>query len=150
MTVVAIERLIASALDGAEVLKITALKSDSVDASVTAKDVRYGVPLRIDVRHEAPESSMLVPFEGKTSCLCAGPVSSTCSSNMRRVARTRGLASGTWLTHLVRVWRKPCAAQYRVRQIAGNPRARLLLREGWNRPGRRPIDSLRMGATLWT
>jgi len=55
-----LERLIASALDGAEILKITALKSDSVNASVTAKDTGYGAPLRIDVRHEGALKSVVL------------------------------------------------------------------------------------------
>jgi hypothetical protein len=53
-------RLIASALDGAEILKITALKSDNVEATVTAKDTGYGAPLRIDVRHEGELKSVVL------------------------------------------------------------------------------------------
>ena len=45
-----LERLIASALDGAQILKVTALSSDAPDASLTAKDTGYGAPLRIDIR----------------------------------------------------------------------------------------------------
>lgn len=55
-----LERLIASALDGAEILKITALKSDTVDSNVTAKDTGYGAPLRIDVRHEGVLKSVVL------------------------------------------------------------------------------------------
>ena len=55
-----LERLIASALDGAEVLKVTALKSDSVEAGVTAKDTGYGAPLRIDVRHDGVLKSLVL------------------------------------------------------------------------------------------
>lgn len=55
-----LERLVASALDGAEIVKVTALKSDSVDSGVTAKDAGYGAPLRIDVRyHGQPKSVVL-------------------------------------------------------------------------------------------
>jgi len=55
-----LERLIASALDGAEILKITALKSDTVDSNVTAKDTGYGAPLRIDIRHEGVLKSVVL------------------------------------------------------------------------------------------
>ncbi|HKO49290.1 MAG TPA: phosphotransferase [Polyangiaceae bacterium] len=55
-----LERLIASALDGAEILKITALKSDTTEATVTAKDTGYGAPLRIDVRHEGALKSVVL------------------------------------------------------------------------------------------
>lgn len=55
-----LERLIDSALQGAEILKITALKPDSADASVTAKDTGYGAPLRIDVRHEGALKSLVL------------------------------------------------------------------------------------------
>ncbi len=55
-----LERLIASALDGAEILKITALKSDTVEATVTAKDTGYGAPLRIDIRHEGMLKSLVL------------------------------------------------------------------------------------------
>src|SRR6187431_1770830 len=55
-----LERLIASVLDGAEILKITALKSDTVEAMVTAKDTGYGAPLRIDVRHEGALKSLVL------------------------------------------------------------------------------------------
>ena len=55
-----LERLVASALSGAEILKITALKSDAVEAMVTAKDTGYGAPLRIDVRHEGVLKSLVL------------------------------------------------------------------------------------------
>jgi hypothetical protein len=55
-----LERLIASALDGAEILKVTALKSDNTDATITAKDTGYGAPLRIDVRHEGELKSLVL------------------------------------------------------------------------------------------
>ena len=55
-----LERLIASALDGAEILKVTALKSDAVDATVTAKDTGYGAPLRIDVRQDGMLKSVVL------------------------------------------------------------------------------------------
>src|SRR6187402_2570948 len=55
-----LERLIASVLDGAEILKVTALKSDTVEAMVTAKDTGYGAPLRIDVRHEGALKSLVL------------------------------------------------------------------------------------------
>jgi len=55
-----LDRLVASALDGAEVLKVTALKSDTVDAGMTAKDTGYGAPLRIDVRHEGMLKSLVL------------------------------------------------------------------------------------------
>jgi len=55
-----LERLIASAFDGAEIVKITALKSDTVEATVTAKDTGYGAPLRIDVRHEGVLKSVVL------------------------------------------------------------------------------------------
>jgi hypothetical protein len=55
-----LERLIASALDGAEILKVTALKADTVDATLTAKDTGYGAPLRIDVRHDGVLKSVVL------------------------------------------------------------------------------------------
>ncbi len=55
-----IERLIASALDGAEILKITALKSDTVETAVTAKDAGYGAPLRVDIRHQGVLKSVVL------------------------------------------------------------------------------------------
>jgi phosphotransferase family enzyme len=55
-----LERLVASALDGAEIVKVTALKSDTIEATVTAKDTGYGAPLRIDVRHEGVLKSMVL------------------------------------------------------------------------------------------
>jgi hypothetical protein len=55
-----LERLIASALEGAEILKVTALKSDTIEATVTAKDTGYGAPLRIDVRHEGALKSVVL------------------------------------------------------------------------------------------
>ncbi|MEI9941909.1 MAG: phosphotransferase [Pseudomonadota bacterium] len=55
-----LERLIASALDGAEILKITALKSDTGETTVTSKDTGYGAPLRIDVRHEGVLKSVVL------------------------------------------------------------------------------------------
>jgi len=55
-----IERLIASALQGAEILKITALGADSAVASVTAKDTGYGAPLRIDVRQDGALRSLVL------------------------------------------------------------------------------------------
>jgi len=55
-----LQRIITSALDGAEILKVTALKSDTIEASVTAKDIGYGAPLRIDVRHEGQLKSLVL------------------------------------------------------------------------------------------
>ena len=55
-----LDRLVASALDGAEILKITALTSDTVEAGVTAKDTGYGAPLRIDVRHQGQRKSLVL------------------------------------------------------------------------------------------
>src|SRR6478609_9023382 len=55
-----LERLVSSALDGAEILKVTALKSDAVEAGVTAKDTGYGAPLRIDVRHNGELKSVVL------------------------------------------------------------------------------------------
>jgi hypothetical protein len=55
-----LERLVASALDGAEILKITALRSDTVEATVTAKDTGYGAPLRIDIQHEGVLKSVVL------------------------------------------------------------------------------------------
>lgn len=55
-----LERLIASALDGAVILKVTALKADTVAATVTAKDTGYGAPLRIDIRHEGVAKSVVL------------------------------------------------------------------------------------------
>ena len=59
-----LERLIAAALDGAQIVKVTALKSDNADATVTAKDTGYGAPLRIDVQvHGVLRSVVLHSFE---------------------------------------------------------------------------------------
>lgn len=55
-----LERLVASALNGAEIVKITALKSDSGDGGFTAKDAGYGAPLRIDVRHRGEAKSLVL------------------------------------------------------------------------------------------
>jgi len=55
-----LDRLVASALDGAEILKITSLTSDTVEAGVTAKDTGYGAPLRIDVRHQGQHKSLVL------------------------------------------------------------------------------------------
>jgi hypothetical protein len=55
-----LQRLVASALEGAVILKVTALKSDTVTAAVTAKDTGYGAPLRIDVRHEGVLKSLVL------------------------------------------------------------------------------------------
>jgi hypothetical protein len=55
-----LERLVASALEGAEIVKITALGSDAEEATVTAKDTGYGAPLRIDVRHEGALRSLVL------------------------------------------------------------------------------------------
>lgn len=55
-----LERLVASALDGAEILKVTVLGSDSVDSGVTAKDTGYGAPLRIDVRQGGELKSLVL------------------------------------------------------------------------------------------
>ena len=54
------ERLVAQALEGAEILKVTALKSDTVESGVTAKDTGYGAPLRIDVRHQGALKSLVL------------------------------------------------------------------------------------------
>jgi len=55
-----LEQLIEGALEGAEVLKVTALKSDSTAATLTAKDTGYGAPLRIDVRHQGRLRSLVL------------------------------------------------------------------------------------------
>lgn len=55
-----LQRLVASALEGAVILKVAALKSDTVTAAVTAKDTGYGAPLRIDVRHEGVLKSLVL------------------------------------------------------------------------------------------
>src|SRR3954471_8511078 len=55
-----LQRLVASALEGAAILKVAALKSDTVTAAVTAKDTGYGAPLRIDVRHEGVLKSLVL------------------------------------------------------------------------------------------
>jgi len=55
-----LEQLVASALPGAEILKVTALKSDTANATMTAKDTGYGAPLRIDVRHDGAVSSLVL------------------------------------------------------------------------------------------
>ncbi|HYQ42381.1 MAG TPA: phosphotransferase [Polyangiaceae bacterium] len=55
-----LERLVSSALEGAEILKVTALKSDTVEAGVTAKDTGYGAPLRIDVRQGGELKSLVL------------------------------------------------------------------------------------------
>ena len=55
-----LERLVASAMDGAEILKVTALKADATEATVTAKDTGYGAPLRIDVRHDGLLKSVVL------------------------------------------------------------------------------------------
>jgi hypothetical protein len=55
-----LERLVASALDGAEILEVRVLGSDTVQAGVTAKDTGYGAPLRIDVRHEGQRKSLVL------------------------------------------------------------------------------------------
>jgi len=53
-------RLIASALSGAEILNVTALKSDTTNAVLTAKDTGYGAPLRIDVQHDGVLKSVVL------------------------------------------------------------------------------------------
>lgn len=55
-----LERLIASALRGAEILKITPLSADTAAATMTAKDTGYGAPLRIDVRCEGELKSVVL------------------------------------------------------------------------------------------
>ncbi|HET7539181.1 MAG TPA: phosphotransferase [Polyangiaceae bacterium] len=55
-----LERLVASALEGAEIVKITALGTDVPETTVTAKDTGYGAPLRIDVRHEGELKSLVL------------------------------------------------------------------------------------------
>ncbi len=55
-----LERLVASALDGAEIVKITALKADTVEATSTAKASGYGAPLRIDVRQDGVLRSLVL------------------------------------------------------------------------------------------
>jgi hypothetical protein len=55
-----LERLIANALPGAEVLKVSSLKADAVTESATAKDAGYGSPLRIDVRHQGELKSVVL------------------------------------------------------------------------------------------
>src|SRR4051812_37317711 len=55
-----LERLVAGALEGAEILKVTALASDTVDSGVTLKDTGYGAPLRIDVQHGGELKSLVL------------------------------------------------------------------------------------------
>jgi len=55
-----LERLVASALEGAEILEVRVLGSDTVQAGVTAKDTGYGAPLRVDVRHEGQRKSLVL------------------------------------------------------------------------------------------
>ncbi len=55
-----LERLVGAALDGAEILRVTALGSDSSASVVTAKDTGYGAPLRIDIRHEGALKSVVL------------------------------------------------------------------------------------------
>ena len=55
-----LERLVASAVEGAQILKVTPLNSDAAGASMTAKDTGYGAPLRIDVRVDGQLKSMVL------------------------------------------------------------------------------------------
>lgn len=55
-----LERLVAGALEGAEILKVTALASDTLDSGVTLKDTGYGAPLRIDVQHGGELKSLVL------------------------------------------------------------------------------------------
>ena len=55
-----LHRLITNALQGAEVLSVTPLKPDSTEVKTTAKDVGYGAPLRIDVRHDGQLKSLVL------------------------------------------------------------------------------------------
>ena len=47
-----LRQLVSSALPGAELLSVTALKPDSVAHGATAKGAGYGAPLKLEVRHE--------------------------------------------------------------------------------------------------
>lgn len=53
-------RLVGNALPGAEVLSVKPLAPDSVALETTAKDIGYGSPLRIDVRHEGRLKSFVL------------------------------------------------------------------------------------------
>ena len=53
-------RLISNAIPGAEILKVSPLEPDTVQLESTAKDVGYGAPLRIDVRHEGQLKSLVL------------------------------------------------------------------------------------------
>ena len=55
-----IKRLIANAFEGAEILKISALKADSGADTTTGKEAGYGAPLRIDLRHEGELKSVVL------------------------------------------------------------------------------------------
>jgi len=55
-----LERLVGAALEGAEILTVTALGADTNGATVTAKDTGYGAPLRIDIRHEGALKSVVL------------------------------------------------------------------------------------------
>jgi len=55
-----LKRLVASALEGAEILKVTPLRTDCSDRGVTAKDAGYGAPLRIEVRHRGELKSLVL------------------------------------------------------------------------------------------
>src|SRR5450432_3525406 len=55
-----IKRLIANAFEGSEILKVSALKTDSDADTSTGKETGYGAPLRIDLRHEGELKSVVL------------------------------------------------------------------------------------------
>jgi aminoglycoside phosphotransferase (APT) family kinase protein len=52
--------LVARALTGAEVVRVVPLKADTTEHGATAKGAGYGAPLRLDVRHEGRELSLVL------------------------------------------------------------------------------------------
>ena len=55
-----LQRLISGALQGAEIVSVTPLRPDSVEIQPTSKDVGYGAPLKIDVRHDGQIKSLVL------------------------------------------------------------------------------------------
>ncbi len=55
-----LQRLIANAFDGAEIVKVSPLKVDSNVESTTTKGAGYGAPLRIDIRYEGELKSVVL------------------------------------------------------------------------------------------
>jgi hypothetical protein len=54
------KRLIANALEGAEILNVSALKCDADVGSATGKEGGYGAPLRIDIRQQGELKSVVL------------------------------------------------------------------------------------------